>query len=203
MFTGIIESLGKIISATPSGTNTVFWIESPISEELKIDQSVSHNGICLTVEEIKGTTHRVTAVQETLQKTNCGNWNIGTAVNLERCLLANGRLDGHLVQGHVDTTGTCISRTDANGSWIYQFQFPEKFAPLIIEKGSIALNGISLTCFDVTRDSFTVAIIPYTFTHTNLQSVKAGATINIEFDLMGKYLLRMQQLSGEKNDIAK
>lgn len=198
MFTGIIESLGKVISATPSGSNTVFWIESPISEQLKIDQSVSHNGICLTVEEIKGNTHRVTAIQETLQKTNGGTWIAGTAVNLERCLLANGRLDGHLVQGHVDSTGTCISREDANGSWIYRFQFPEKFAPLIIEKGSIAINGISLTCFNVTRDSFTVAIIPYTFTHTNLQWVDAGTIINIEFDLMGKYILRMQELSAEK-----
>ncbi|MBU3745048.1 MAG: riboflavin synthase, partial [Sediminibacterium sp.] len=123
---------------------------------------------------------------------------IETAVNLERCLLANGRLDGHLVQGHVDTTGTCLSREDANGSWLYRFQFPEKFAPLIIEKGSIALNGISLTCFNVTANSFTVDIIPYTFTHTNLQSVAAGTAINIEFDLMGKYILRMQELSAAK-----
>ncbi|MEI8111907.1 MAG: riboflavin synthase [Chitinophagia bacterium] len=198
MFTGIIESLGKVISATTSGTNKVFWIESPISEELKIDQSVSHNGVCLTVEEIKGTAHRVTAIQETLQKTNCGNWIDGTAVNLERCLLANGRLDGHLVQGHVDTTGTCLSREDANGSWLYRFEFPEKFAPLIIEKGSIAINGISLTCFNVTANSCMVAIIPYTFNHTNLQWVEAGAMVNIEFDLMGKYILRMRELSGEK-----
>ena len=196
MFTGIIESLGSVISATPSGTNTVCWIESPISAELKIDQSVSHNGVCLTVEEINGNTHRVTAIQETLQKTNCGNWTAGTAVNLERCLLANGRLDGHLVQGHVDTTGTCISREDANGSWLYRFQFPEKFAPLIIEKGSIAINGISLTCFNVTANSCMVAIIPYTFNHTNLQWVEPGATVNIEFDLMGKYILRMRELSG-------
>ncbi|NDA62985.1 MAG: riboflavin synthase [Chitinophagia bacterium] len=198
MFTGIIESLGKVISATTSGTNKVFWIESPISEELKIDQSVSHNGVCLTVEEIKGTAHRVTAIQETLQKTNCGNWIAGTAVNLERCLLANGRLDGHLVQGHVDTTGTCLSREDANGSWLYRFEFPEKFAPLIIEKGSIAINGISLTCFNVTANSCMVAIIPYTFNHTNLQWVEVGAMVNIEFDLMGKYILRMRELSGEK-----
>lgn len=195
MFTGIIESLGKVISATPSGTNTVFWIESPISEQLKIDQSVSHNGICLTVEEIKGNTHRVTAIQETLKKTNGGNWTGGTAVNLERCLLANGRLDGHLVQGHVDTTAICLTREDANGSWKYRFQFPEKFAALVIEKGSIAVNGISLTCFEVGTDSFAVAIIPYTFHHTNLATVFPGTAVNIEFDILGKYILRARELA--------
>lgn len=195
MFTGIIESQGRVVSATPSGNNTVFWIESPISQALSIDQSISHNGVCLTVEEITDAAHRVTAIAETLEKTTCGTWTTGTPINLERCLAANGRLDGHMVQGHVDTTAICLTREDANGSWKYRFQFPEKFAALVIEKGSIAVNGISLTCFEVGTDSFAVAIIPYTFHHTNLASVFPGAAVNIEFDILGKYILRARELA--------
>jgi len=199
MFTGIIEKMGRVVSVDPLGTGKVFWVESPLAEELRIDQSVSHNGVCLTVEEIKSGCHRVTAILETLEKTNCGNWTTGSTVNLERCLLAGGRFDGHMVQGHVDSTGTCISRIDNNGSWLYRFSFPEKFAPLLIEKGSIAVNGISLTSFDVDKSSFSVAIIPYTFQHTNLQEVVPGSSVNLEFDLLGKYLLRKWSLDSEKD----
>jgi riboflavin synthase len=199
MFTGIIENIGKVVSVDQLGTSKVFWVESPLAEELRIDQSLSHNGICLTVEEIKSGCYRVTAILETLEKTNCGSWISGSPVNLERCLAAGGRFDGHMVQGHVDTTGTCVSREDSNGSWLYRFSFPEKFAPLIIEKGSIAVNGISLTCFDVKKSSFSVAIIPYTYHHTNLNEVVPGSSVNLEFDLLGKYLLRKWSLDAEKD----
>lgn len=191
--------MGRVVSVDQLGTGKVFWVESPLAEELRIDQSLSHNGICLTVEEINSGCHRVTAILETLEKTNCGNWKTGSTVNLERCLLAGGRFDGHMVQGHVDSTGTCISRVDNNGSWLYRFSFPEKFAPLLIEKGSIAVNGISLTCFDVDKSSFSVAIIPYTFQHTNLNEVGPGDSVNLEFDLLGKYLLRKWSLDSEKD----
>ncbi len=199
MFTGIIENMGKVVSDDQHGTGKVFWVESPLAEELRIDQSLSHNGICLTVEEIKSGCHRVTAIRETLEKTNCGNWSTGSLLNLDRCLQAGGRFDGHMVQGHVDTTGTCISREDSNGSWIYRFEFPERFAPLIIEKGSIAVNGISLTCFDIDRIAFSVAIIPYTFHHTNLSEIVPGNSVNLEFDLLGKYLLRKWSLDSNKD----
>lgn len=199
MFTGIIEYLGRVVSVDELGTGKVFWVESPLAEELHVDQSLSHNGICLTVEDIKSGCHRVTAIRETLEKTNCGNWETGSLVNLERCLPASGRFDGHMVQGHVDSTGTCISREDNNGSWLYRFSFPEKFAPLLIEKGSIAVNGISLTCFDVDKSSFSVAIIPYTFHYTNLFEIVPGSSVNLEFDLLGKYLLRKWSLDAEKD----
>lgn len=199
MFTGIIEYLGRVVSVDELGTGKVFWVESPLAEKLHIDQSLSHNGICLTVEDIKSGCHRVTAIRETLEKTNCGNWETGSLVNLERCLPASGRFDGHMVQGHVDSTGTCISREDNNGSWLYRFSFPEKFAPLLIEKGSIAVNGISLTCFDVDKSSFSVAIIPYTFHYTNLFEIVPGSSVNLEFDLLGKYLLRKWSLDAEKD----
>jgi len=194
MFTGIIEAFGIIKSIQQQGTNFTFWISSPISDELKVDQSVSHNGVCLTVEEVKDGTHRVTAIEETLKKTNLENWQNGTLVNLERCMTMNGRVDGHIVQGHVDTTAICIDTKDANGSYEFRFRFPEEFAHLVIEKGSISLNGISLTIFNVDRNSFSVAIIPYTYTHTNIQQIKEGDTINIEFDIIGKYVNRMLAL---------
>lgn len=190
MFTGIIEGIGEVKQVISNGTNKTFWIDSPISAELRVDQSVSHNGVCLTVEEIKGTVHRVTAVDETLQKTNIGSWATGTRVNLERSLLLNSRLDGHFVQGHVDTTGICLSRAEKGGSWEFEFNFPQQFSSLVIEKGSICVNGISLTAFRVTQDSFTVAIIPFTFQHTNISDVKAGGAINLEFDILGKYIQR-------------
>lgn len=194
MFTGIIETTGHITVIETSGTNKTFWINSPVSQELKIDQSVAHNGVCLTVEEIKDGAHRVTAIAETLEKTNLANWQLGDIINIERCLLINARLDGHMVQGHVDTTGTCTKLVELNGSWEYTFQFPTQFAGLLVEKGSVAVNGISLTVFNVGSDRFSVAIIPYTYEHTNMQAVKVGTTINLEFDIIGKYVLRNAQL---------
>ena len=194
MFTGIIEQTGIIHTINRDGTNLVCWVSSPLSAALKVDQSLSHNGVCLTVEEINGDMHRVTAIEETLQKTNLGYWKPGNIVNLERCMLMNGRLDGHIVQGHVDTTATCNAATEKNGSWEYSFQLDQDFASLIIEKGSISLNGISLTIFNVTNNGFTVAIIPYTYMHTNMQQLKKGDTVNIEFDIIGKYVNRINQL---------
>lgn len=195
MFTGIIESLGNVSSVETHGTNKTFWIESPISRELKIDQSISHNGVCLTVEEVRENRHRVTAIRETLEKSNLGHWRTGDLVNLERCLIMNGRLDGHIVQGHVDATALCIDRKELDGSWEFRFEFPKKFSHLVIEKGSISLNGISLTIFNVKRSRFDVAIIPYTFEHTNFQSIQPATTVNLEFDMIGKYVHRMQQLA--------
>ncbi len=194
MFTGIIEQTGRVSSIETNGSNRSFWIESALTPELSVDQSISHNGVCLTVEAVKEKTYRVTAIDETLRKTNLGNWEPGTVINLERCMQMGGRIDGHIVQGHVDGTGVCKKITDKNGSWEFTFQFPGNFASLVIEKGSISLNGISLTVFDVGADQFTVAIIPYTFLHTNMQYLKAGDMVNIEFDMIGKYVSRLQQL---------
>ncbi len=190
MFTGIIEALGRIHSIDTNGTNKTFWLESPISSQLKVDQSISHNGVCLTVEETNDNAHRVTAIAETLEKSNLGSWQPGDLVNLERCLTMNGRLDGHIVQGHVDTTAVCLDRTEIDGSWEFRFEFPKKFSNLVIEKGSISLNGISLTIFNVKRSKFDIAVIPYTFKHTNIQSVKPGDKVNLEFDMIGKYVTR-------------
>ena len=195
MFTGIIETIGVVKDLAINGSNRIFWIECPVSSEFKVDQSISHSGVCLTVEEIRGNLHRVTAIDETLQKTNMGQWEIGTSVNIERCLPINGRLDGHFVQGHVDTTGTCISRKEKDGSWEFAISFPPSFAALVIEKGSICVNGISLTAFDVNDHSFIVAIIPYTYDHTNINTVNPGSTVNLEFDLIGKYILRSLKTS--------
>lgn len=190
MFTGIIESLGKVKEFYETGTNKTFWIESPLSHQFTIDQSVSHDGVCLTVEEVRESRHRVTAVLETLEKTALNQWKPGRTVNLEQSLLPSKRLDGHFVQGHVDTVGTCEKRNDRNGSYEFTFSFPKKFAPLVIEKGSISINGTSLTIFDVKKTSFKVAIIPYTFQHTNLQFLKEGDAVNLEFDMIGKYIIR-------------
>jgi len=195
MFTGIIETTGIVYAIEPQKTNTIFWIQSPLSNTLKIDQSIAHNGVCLTVDALQNNMHRVTAVQETLLKTNLNYWKIEDSINIERCVLLNGRLDGHLVQGHVDTTATCIQRETKDGSWLYRFSFDEKFAPLVIEKGSIGLNGISLTIFNVTPNAFSVAVIPYTFHHTNIQTIIEGSLVNIEFDMMGKYIQRSIQLN--------
>ena len=194
MFTGIIENTGTISDISTKGTNKTFWIQSTLSAELKVDQSVSHNGVCLTVEAIQQNTYQVTAILETLQKTNLNSWVLGTEINLERCMLMNGRLDGHIVQGHVDCTATCISVTEKNGSWEYQFNFDKRFAHLVIEKGSVSINGISLTCFEVTNDTFKVGIIPYTYNHTNIKHIQVESLVNIEFDLIGKYVSRMAQL---------
>jgi riboflavin synthase len=190
MFTGIIESLGKVQSIETNGANKTFWIESPISPELRIDQSISHNGVCLTVEEVKDNLHRVTAIRETLEKTTLNTWHPGDLVNLERCLVMNGRLDGHIVQGHVDATAICLERRELDGSWEFTFEFPKKFSHLVIEKGSISLNGTSLTVFNVKKSKFDIAVIPYTYQHTNIQSVAQDTKVNIEFDMIGKYVTR-------------
>lgn len=194
MFTGIVETIGVVKEVISSGSNRTFWIESSISALLKMDQSVSHSGVCLTVEEVKDNLHRITAIDETLQKSNLGSWEKGTLVNLERCLQLNDRIDGHLVQGHVDATGICTKKTDKGGSWEFEFEFPKKFAALMIEKGSISLNGISLTVFEVKKKSFRVAIIPFTFEHTSIKSLNTGDQVNLEFDMIGKYLLRRLSL---------
>jgi riboflavin synthase len=194
MFTGIIETTGRIQELSKAKKNRTFWIESAISSELQVDQSVSHNGVCLTVEEIRGNAHRVTAIAETLKKTNLSDWKIGGLVNLERCLPLNGRLDGHIVQGHADATGICRARKETNGSWQFRIEFPGKFSRLVIEKGSISLNGISLTVFQVRKRSFTVAIIPYTFEHTNIKNILSGEKVNLEFDMIGKYIARFLEM---------
>jgi len=194
MFTGIIENTGIVEAIETSGTNKTFWISSPLSNELKIDQSLSHSGVCLTIEEIKDGRHRVTAIEETLLKTNLNQLHTGAVVNLERCMQMNGRLDGHIVQGHVDTVGSCSQIVEKDGSWEYTFIFPEPFGHLVIEKGSISLNGTSLTIFNVGVNSFTVAIIPYTYHHTNINTLKKGDKVNIEFDMVGKYVHRFMQL---------
>ncbi|MBE7172538.1 MAG: riboflavin synthase [Williamsia sp.] len=198
MFTGIIEAMGTVQEIKTQGTNKTFWIESPLSSELKIDQSLSHNGVCLTVEQVNRNLHQVTAVLETLEKTDLGTWKPGNLINLERCMQLNGRLDGHLVQGHVDATARVTVIQDRNGSWEFSFQFPEQFAHLVIEKGSISLNGISLTVFNVDTSHFTVAIIPYTYEHTNLARLRVHDPVNLEFDLIGKYVQRSLNLSHQQ-----
>lgn len=186
--------MGTVQAIEPNGTNLSFWVESHLFDSLKIDQSLSHNGVCLTIEELSDNNHKVTAIAETLQKTNLGKLTVGDKVNLERCMQMNGRIDGHIVQGHVDATAACTSVAAKDGSWEYQFKIDKKFAALIIEKGSITVNGISLTIFNITETSFTVAIIPYTFEHTNMQTLAKGDLVNIEFDMIGKYVNRIQSL---------
>jgi riboflavin synthase len=191
MFTGIIESLGTIQGIEHSGSNLSMWIQSSISPELKIDQSVAHNGVCLTVEEVQNGIHRVTAIYETLEKTTLKRYKVGDRVNLERCMSLNDRLDGHIVQGHVDITGVCIKKTDLAGSLQFEIQFPAEFAHLIIDKGSICVDGISLTCFNVKSNEFTIAVIPFTLNNTNLSQLAPGNEVNIEFDVIGKYVSRL------------
>lgn len=195
MFTGIIETVGKVISVEQQGSNINYWVESSITHELKIDQSVAHNGVCLTVVEIRNNEYKVTAVAETIAKTNLGDWKAGTTVNLERSLKVGDRLDGHFVQGHVDSTGTCIEKKALEGSWLFRFRFPTQFATLMIEKGSICVNGVSLTAFNVGKDEFTVTIIPYTFEHTGFSSLQENDAVNLEFDVLGKYLLRHKEIN--------
>lgn len=198
MFTGIIKDLGEIKKISTIGSNQTFTIESSLAAQLKVDESVAHSGICLTVEEIKDSTYKVTAIEETLKKTNAGEWKPGELVNLEQAMQLNDRLDGHIVQGHVDGTGICLEKTDKNGSVEFTFQFDSSFAPLLIEKGSICVNGVSLTAFNVTNNQFTVAIIPYTFTHTNFQSLKEKDIVNLEFDILGKYVARIENIRSGK-----
>jgi len=194
MFTGIIETLAEVTNLEKEGTNIHFTFRSNISNELKVDQSVSHNGVCLTVTAVKEDSYKVTAIQETLQRSNLGKLTIGSKVNLERCMLANGRFDGHIVQGHVDLTGKCTRILPQDGSWLFDFEYDKKSGHITVEKGSICINGVSLTCFNAKENGFTVAIIPYTFEHTNFHVLKPGDTVNLEFDIVGKYV---QKLTGQ------
>lgn len=191
MFTGIIEDLGLVKEIKQDRSNKSFCIESRISHELKVDQSVSHNGVCLTVTKVDGNRHWVTAIDETLKKSTLGLLTSGDEVNLERCMIANGRFDGHVVQGHVDQAGTCISVEDAGGSWIFNFEYDPSLGNITVEKGSISINGVSLTCFNSRDNGLTVAIIPYTYEHTNFHQIKSGIFVNLEFDIIGKYVKRL------------
>lgn len=194
MFTGIIESLGTVKEVRQDQDNLHLTISSTITPELKIDQSVAHNGVCLTVVAIDTDSYTVTAIRETIEKTNLGDWKIGDSVNLERAMKLGDRLDGHIVQGHVDQTGICVSVENANGSWYYTFEYDEKLNNLTIEKGSITVNGVSLTVVNSKENQFSVAIIPYTYEHTNFKSFKVGTKINLEFDVIGKYVARLHGL---------
>ncbi|TKC08716.1 riboflavin synthase [Pedobacter frigoris] len=191
MFTGIIETLGEVVDVVTEGTNRHYTVKSAISHELKIDQSVAHNGVCLTVVALSADTHTVTAIDETLQKTNLNELEKGNPVNLERCMQMNGRLDGHIVQGHVDQTAICIKRTALDGSWEYRFKYDAGRGNVTVEKGSVCVNGISLTVVGSTNNEFSVFIIPYTFEHTNLKEVREGDAVNVEFDIIGKYVARL------------
>jgi riboflavin synthase len=194
MFTGIIETLGTIQEIKKEKDNIHVTIDSSITNELKIDQSVAHNGICLTVVAINDSSYTVTAIDETIKKTNLGEWKEGNLVNLERAMKLGDRLDGHIVQGHVDQTGTCIAIKETNGSWLYTFEYDDKLNNLTIEKGSITVNGVSLTVVNSKKNEFSVAIIPYTHEHTNFKGFKLGSKINLEFDVIGKYVARLNQL---------
>lgn len=191
MFTGIIEALARVKEVRQDRTNKSFCFESPISNELRVDQSVSHDGVCLTVTKVDGNSHWVTAIDETLSKSTLGLLNVGDEVNLERCMIANGRFDGHVVQGHVDQPGKCISASDENGSWLFTFEYDPAAGNITVEKGSISINGVSLTCFNSKDNGFSVAIIPYTYEHTNFHQIKAGSKVNLEFDIIGKYVKRL------------
>jgi riboflavin synthase len=191
MFTGIIEATGTIREIKEEGSNRHFLIDSPISDQLKVDQSVSHNGVCLTVTGVKGKGHWVTAIRETLDKSTLGKWERGATVNLERSMVANGRFDGHIVQGHVDQRGKVLRRVDQQGSWLFTFEYDYTSGHVTVEKGSICIDGVSLTCFNTTSGSFSVAIIPFTSDHTNFGQLKPGDEVNLEFDVIGKYVKRL------------
>lgn len=196
MFTGIIEALGSVEKIEKEGSNVHFTMASPISAELKIDQSVSHNGVCLTVVRQTGHTHTVTAILETLERSNLGQWKVGDKVNLERAMIAGSRLDGHMVQGHVDTTGTCVKVEALDGSWYYHFRYEPTPEHLLVDKGSICINGVSLTIVQALDDLFSVAIIPYTYEHTTFNSLAPGDLINLEFDVIGKYIAKYLAVYG-------
>jgi riboflavin synthase len=197
MFTGIIEELGVITHLEREKENLHITVQSSLTEELKIDQSVAHNGVCLTVVDrnIDEKTYVVTAIQETLEKTNVGAWQVNDHINLERAMKLGDRLDGHIVQGHVDQIGTCISIKESSGSWYYTFEYDAALANITIEKGSVTINGTSLTVVNSEINTFSVAIIPYTYSHTTFQYLKVGSLINLEFDVIGKYVARLQGLS--------
>lgn len=191
MFTGIIETLAKVEQIEHKDSNVHYTFSSPITQELKIDQSVAHNGVCLTVVAISGNNYAVTAIDETLKRTNLGALKTGDKVNLERCMPANGRFDGHIVQGHVDTTATCIEVNDLNGSWEFAFEHEKSKSNITVEKGSITINGVSLTVVKSGETSFSVHVIPYTFEHTNFKNIQPGTLVNLEFDVIGKYVARL------------
>lgn len=191
MFTGIIETVGEVEAVRKEGTNVHFLIRSSISDQLKVDQSVAHSGVCLTVTAVDGSSHWVTAIDETLSRSSLGDWSKGTRTNLERCMLNNGRFDGHIVQGHVDQTGRVLSIKGMGGSWLFDIGYDKSGGNITVEKGSIAVNGVSLTCFNSREDGFTVAIIPYTYEHTDFSQLKTGDCVNLEFDIIGKYVQRL------------
>ncbi len=191
MFTGIIEKRATLFAYENKGTNRIFCFSSELAHELKVDQSLSHNGVCLTVEYIDGDQYYVTAIKETLEKTNLGLLEKDDWVNLERCMAANGRFDGHIVQGHVDQTGICTNAIDLNGSWQYDFEYSPDQQNITVEKGSICINGVSLTCFNSGINTFSVAIIPYTYEHTNFNNLQINDTVNLEFDIVGKYIRKI------------
>ena len=191
MFTGIIESVAVVERVKKKGKNIELKLSSNLSSKLRVDESLSHNGVCLTVTSCDENFYCVTIVDESLKKSNFSNIKVGSEVNLERSLVINGRLDGHIVQGHVDDIGKCIKKVDQENSWLYTFEFSEKYSNLIIEKGSICVNGVSLTCFDVSDNKFTVAIIPHTYENTNFKFLKEGQAVNLEFDILGKYIKKL------------
>lgn len=191
MFTGIIETIGKVVDLKTDRTNLDIYIQSAIANELKIDQSVAHNGVCLTVVELVGDVYKVTAINETLQRTNLGALKMHDAINLERCMLMNGRIDGHIVQGHVDCKAICRRIGNSNGSWEFYFEYQPAANYITIEKGSICVNGVSLTVVESRSNTFSVAIIPYTFENTNFKNIKAGDFVNLEFDILGKYVAKL------------
>ena len=195
MFTGIIETLGIVTEIKKEQNNLHLTLSSSITPELKIDQSVAHNGICLTVVAINETKYTVTAIGETINKTNIGNWNVNDEVNLERAMKLGDRLDGHIVQGHIDQTATCIEAYETNGSWHYTFEYDPNRSNITIEKGSITVNGVSLTVVNSEKNKFSVAIIPYTYEHTNFKTFKVGTVVNLEFDVIGKYVARLHSLN--------
>ncbi len=196
MFTGIIETLGKVEKLEKDGGNLHISIASDITSELKIDQSVAHNGVCLTVVSLDGDSYIVTAIEETLNKTNLDDLVLGDVVNLERAMVLGARLDGHIVQGHVDQTAVCKSVAEKDGSWVYSFEYDPKRNNVTIEKGSITVDGVSLTVVDSQKNSFSVAIIPYTYEHTRFHTYKVGTIVNLEFDVVGKYVSRLLELRG-------
>ncbi|WP_394759305.1 riboflavin synthase [Flavobacterium sp.] len=198
MFTGIIETLGFIKALEKDGKNIHIQVESSLSNELKIDQSVAHNGICLTVVKIDNSIYTVTAIKETIDKTNLSNWNVNDVINLERAMKLGDRLDGHIVQGHVDQTAICKNIEEANGSWYFTFEYDATLNNITIEKGSITVNGVSLTVVNSKKNEFSVAIIPYTYEHTNFKSFKIGTKINLEFDVVGKYVARLHGFNSSK-----
>ena len=190
MFTGIIETLGRISRLERDQTNLHLWVNTPLAQELKIDQSVAHNGVCLTVVSCSDSEYQVTAIDETLQKTSMNHWQVGDAVNLERAMVVGSRLDGHMVQGHVDQTATCASITDQDGSWVFSFTYDTSTGHVTVAKGSITVDGTSLTVVDSEPGRFSVAIIPYTYEHTRFQHYQVGEVVNLEFDVIGKYVQR-------------